>query len=171
MSFAVRRAARVHGYITASDYQNFVSKCIRIRGFEVIQCVDYIRNVFARNVKSSRNCSASGNEDRIVGRGQFLQADVALAVSADIDIALERDAGFFDKSVVLVNIAAVKPEFGNAISQHAAQFLVFVENGYVNAFFSQHQCGCYTGRAAADDGDFLSFFRTDCRMRLENVVT
>ena len=144
----------VHGYVAAADHHNLLAGKVRhiviANPLQKLNCGDDALGIFSFNANLLVGMGTDGNIDGIVLVVQRLEGNLPLAL-ANPRIQVHLHAGAENCLQILVQSLPWEAVIRNAISQHAAQLLLFLKDHRMVPHQLKIISSRKPGRAATDN--------------------
>ena len=148
-------AGNIDGHVAAAHHDSAAGQRIDLAAVDLAQEVDghgHVLGILARNAGKAAALAANGNVEGLKAlRAQLVERHVATDLHAIAELGTHQ-ANNLDLGLdnILLQLKA-----GNAIGEHAARALVFLEHDGLVALLGQVESAGQAGRTGADDGDLL----------------
>ena len=148
-------AGDIDSHVAAAHHNGAAGQRVDLATVDLAQKVDghgHVLGILARNAGKAAALAANGNVEGLKAlRAQLVERHVATDFHAIAELGTHQ-ANNLDLGLdnILLQLKA-----GNAVGEHAARALVFLEHDGLVALLGQVESAGQTGRAGTDDGDLL----------------
>ena len=148
-------AGHVDGHVAAAHHDSAAGQRVNLATVDLAQEVDghgHILGILARNAGKAAALAADGH---IKGLKALLAQLVERHVATDLHAIAELGTHQANDLDLGLDNILLQLKAGNAVGEHAARALVFLEHDGLVALLGQIEGAGQTGRAGTDDGDLL----------------